>query len=86
MCRPAWSAQLVEAVLQLRRQYPRWGKDKLVWLVRQEGHTTSTSTVGRILRHLKQTGRLKEAPRGRKVTRRRRAQRPYAVRKPAGVR
>jgi transposase InsO family protein len=80
--RPAWSDELVEAVLTLRQQYPRWGKDKLVRLVHDAGHTTSTSTVGRILNQLKQTGRLTEAPRGRVLARRRRVQRPYAVRKP----
>ena len=84
--RPTWSAELVDTVLHLRQQYPRWGKDKLVCLVRHRGHTTCASTVGRILGHLKQTGRLTEAPRGRVLTRRRRLRRPYAVRKPPGYR
>jgi hypothetical protein len=26
---PSWSAALEQAVLKLRREYPRWGKDKL---------------------------------------------------------
>jgi transposase-like protein len=34
---PTWSAQLADRVLALRRQYPRWGKDKLVVLLRREG-------------------------------------------------
>ena len=34
---PTWSAQLAERVLALRRQYPRWGKDKLVVLLGREG-------------------------------------------------
>jgi transposase len=27
---PRWSPELVETVLRVREQYPRWGKDKLV--------------------------------------------------------
>jgi len=40
-------------VLKLREEYPRWGKDKLVVLLHDEGFTGSTSTVGRILNRLK---------------------------------
>ena len=40
---------MVERVLALRRKYPRWGKDKLVVLLQQEGLWVSTSMVGRIL-------------------------------------
>ena len=43
----------MEAVLKLREEYPRWGKDKLVVLLHDEGFTDSTSTVGRILNRLK---------------------------------
>lgn len=28
--RPTWMPELSERVLSLRKQYPRWGKDKLV--------------------------------------------------------
>jgi transposase len=49
---PTWTSELVEAVLQLRTQYPRWGKDKLVVMLRRQGHALSTSMVGRILRLL----------------------------------
>jgi transposase-like protein len=31
--KPTWSAELAERVLSLRKQYPRWGKDKLVVLL-----------------------------------------------------
>ena len=55
-------------------------------LVHDAGHSTSAATVGRILRHLKHCGRLKEAPRGRVLARRRHLRRPYAVRKPHGYR
>ena len=34
--KPTWSAELVERVLALRKQYPRWGKDKLVVLLRKK--------------------------------------------------
>jgi transposase InsO family protein len=69
-------------VLGLREQYPRWGKAKLVVLLRREGWQTSASTVGRILRRLKARGALREPPRNGVATRKRPFRRPYAVRKP----
>jgi putative transposase len=81
--RPTWSFHLEEKVLTLRLQFPRWGKDKLVVLLRRQGQEVSTSMVGRILVHLKRQGRLVEAPRtGVKGSRRALRVRPYAVRKP----
>ena len=59
---PTWTKGLENAVLELRRLTPGWGKDKLVVLLRDQGWQCSTSMVGRILRHLKETGRLVEAP------------------------
>ena len=80
--RPTWTAPLVESVLALRRQYPRWGKDKLVVLLGREGLRVSTSMVGRILTHLKKRGLLVEPlGRGWRV-RRPRPPRPWATRKP----
>lgn len=79
--RPLWSRELVRAVRELREQYPRWGKDKLVVLVRGQGHEASTSTVGRILGHLKHRGELKE-PKRRVISAKRKSRRPYGVRKP----
>jgi putative transposase len=76
-----WSRELVKAVKELREEYPRWGKDKLVVLVGDQGHEVSTSTVGRILRHLKQREELKE-PKRRAILGKRRSRRPYGVRKP----
>ena len=61
--RPTWSFLFEEKVLGLRLQFPRWGKDKLVVLLRNQGLRLSTSMVGRILAHLKRQGRLVEAPR-----------------------
>ena len=77
------------AVLHLREQYPRWGKDKLVVMLRDRGwqvstSQVSTSRVGRILIHLKARGVLKEPPRNGISTRKRLWRRPYAVRKPKG--
>lgn len=37
--------ELAQAVLDLREQYPRWGKDKLVVLLRREGWQVSTSDI-----------------------------------------
>src|SRR3972149_5082131 len=83
---PTWTPRLVERVLALRRQYPRWGKDKLVVLLGREGQKVSTSMVGRILTYLKKRGLLIEPlPRGFRV-RRPRPPRPWATRKPRDYR
>jgi len=82
--KPTWSPELVEAVLRLREQYPRWGKDKLVILVRREGFVTSASTVGRILRRLNERWVLREPLRRAIATGKRRPERSYAKRKPRG--
>lgn len=47
---PQWSATLAATVLRLRRQYPCWGKLKLVVPLRRQGLRTSAATVGCILR------------------------------------
>ena len=82
--RPEWSRELNEAVLRLREQYPAWGKETLQVLLAREGHTTSVSTVGRILGQLKARGVLRQAPRRVVSAHRRRLRREYAVRKPRG--
>lgn len=79
---PTYSADLVNAVLRLREEYPRWGKDKLVILLHREGLGCSASTVGRILRRLKERGVLQETVSIHISARKRQWQRPYAVRKP----
>jgi putative transposase len=79
---PTASLELVEAVLKLREKYPRWGKDKLVVLLRQQGFQVSTSMVGRIIRRLKDRGVLQEPVRNHVSARRRVLKRPYAIRKP----
>ena len=59
---PGWSPALVEAVEQLRLDNPMWGKRKLAVLVRREGFTVSTSTVGRILGRLVRRGAITPVP------------------------
>ncbi len=79
---PTWTASQSEAVLELRREYPRWGKDKLVVLLRRKNLPLSTSMVGRILSDLKRRGVLLESS-GKVLTRRRKMRgRPWARRKP----
>ena len=82
--KPTWAAELAERVLSLRKQYPRWGKDKLVVLLRRERRSVSTSMVGRILADLKRRGTLHEPPRPAvlRQSRRKLRNRPWAIRKP----
>jgi putative transposase len=79
--KPTWPADLEQRVFQLREQYPRWGKDKLVVLLAREGVRVSVSMVGRILKHLKETGQLVE-PLPERRRRKELSARPYAIRKP----
>ena len=58
--KPMTPAAVEDAILELREKYPRWGKDKLVVLLRRRGITVSTSTVGRVLKRLKGRGVLVE--------------------------
>ncbi len=79
---PIYPVELVIAVQKLREEYPRWGKDKLVVLLRDGGMSCSASTVGRIIRRLKDRGVLKEPVPNHVSARKRQRQRPYAIRKP----
>ena len=79
---PTWSSEVIAAVHRLREQFPRWGKDKLVVLLRREGHVVSTSMVGRILRSLRDRNLLSAPLRWISARRRRRWLRLHAVRKP----
>jgi putative transposase len=82
--RPTWTVAQLRAVRAVRLRYPRWGKDKLVVLLRRDGIGLSASMVGRILARLHRSGELGE-PAGRRISARKRTwRRPYAVRKPAG--
>jgi len=81
---PTWTVELAERLLSLRKQYPRWGKDKLAVLLRREKCTVSTSMVGRILGDLKRRGALHEPPKSAvlRQARRKLRNRPWAIRKP----
>lgn len=81
--RPTWTLAQITAVRRQRERYPRWGKDKLVVLLRREGILVSTSMVGRILLRLRRTGELRDPARRGISARRRTWRRPHAVRKPA---
>jgi len=78
---PQWSYQLIMAVRELRKKYPRWGKEKIAVLLGNEGLNASASTVGRIINYLKKRGDLKE-PKIRTISTKRKIKRPYAIRKP----
>ena len=82
--KPTWTAELAERVLSLRKQYPRWGKDKLVVLLQRERRWVSTSMVGRLLVDLKRRGALHEPPQPAvlRQARRKLRNRPWAIRKP----
>lgn len=79
--KPLWEFKLIMAIKELRKNYPRWGKDKLIVLLMEQGWKTSASTVGRILKHLKKRGDIIEVKR-RTISARRRLQRIHAIRKP----
>ena len=68
--------------MKLREQYPRWGKDKLVILLQEQGWQVSTSIVGRIIHHLKERVVLQEPLINQVSAKRRPLKRPHAVRKP----
>lgn len=76
-----WTTDEILAVQRLRERFPRWGKEKLWRLLERSGLVLAVSRIGRILRYLKRSGKLKE-PLVRSLVRRRRWQRPYATRKP----
>lgn len=77
-----WLPRLVDAVQLLREAYPRWGKDKLVVLLRRRGFQVSTSKVGRILTWLRDRGVIRDPVLVRRPQRRASRPRPYAIRKP----
>ena len=83
--KPRWSAELVQAVERLRRQYPKWGKEKLAPLLQPAGLSASESAVGRILKDLKRRKVLPEL-RPWAISARKRQTRRYATRKPADYR
>lgn len=77
----SWTTEQILAVKELREAHPRWGKDKLVVLLRRQRMVLSTSMVGRILAYLQASGQLVEPVRA-VAPRTRRQARPHARRKP----
>jgi len=78
---------VVDLILKLRTQYPRWGK-KLVVLLGRKGIKVSASTVGRVMNRLKARGVLVEplnVTQAKLACKRRRKPR-YAIRKPKDYR
>ena len=80
--KPTYTTELIENVLELREQYPRWGKNKLVLLLKEKGIESSASTVGRILNRLRKRGILQEPIINLISAKKRQRKRPYAIRKP----
>ncbi len=79
---PTWTPEIAQAVLEIREQYPGWGKAKLAKLLEGRGIKVSESMVGRIIKSLKDRGVLREPIRNCISARKRSQKRPYAVRKP----
>ena len=81
---PETAPEIVEEIRKLREQYPRWGKDKLVVLLKRKGINISTSTIGRTINRLKAKGFLKEPVNAlqAKLARKRKWKPRYATRKP----
>src|SRR4030065_1745969 len=86
--KPLTPVPVEDRILELRTKYPRWGKDKLVVLLRREEIRVSTSTVGRGMKRLKDRGVLVEPLNVRlaREARKRRRKPRYAIRKPQGYR
>lgn len=79
---PTWTPELAAAVQAKREQFPRWGKDKIARLLRDEGWTVSISMTGRILADLKRRGVLRLPLRLSLSKRKRAVPRSHATRKP----
>lgn len=79
---PTWTRAEIQAVAKIRQEFPRWGKEKLHRLLRRyKGVAIAVSRIGRILKNLKDNGKLIEGTRCLKA-RNARKKRPYARRKP----
>jgi len=83
---PETPLRVIERILGLREEYPRWSRDKLAVLLGREGIKVSGSTVGRVMARLRARGLLVEPENVRlaKLARKRRRKQRYAVRRPKG--
>lgn len=83
---PTWTRAEIQAVASMRKEFPRWGKEKLHRLIRKyRGLVIPVSRIGRILKNLKDNGKLIEGFNPIKA-RKARKKRPHARRKPKGYR
>lgn len=79
---PTAPTDLVTSVRSIREEWPRWGKEKIGALLRDQGKTVSTSMVGRILKRLQESGQIREAVWNSVMVKKHQRLRPYATRKP----
>lgn len=79
---PTWTFEEAQAVLEMREEYPCWGKEKIARLLEARGIKVSVSMVGRILKQLKERGILKEPIHNHISAGKKLQKRPYAIRKP----
>lgn len=80
--RPETKEAVVNRIRELRERYPRWGKEKIRVLLKREGISVSSSTVGRTIGRLKRLGYLKEPIPNFISSKKRYIKRAWAVRKP----
>ena len=70
--KPLWGEAEKQIVLQIRRENPTYGKEKIaIILKRDHGQTLSESTVGRILKFLSFKGLITKSPSALRTKRRR---------------
>lgn len=70
--KPLWGEAEKKLVLQIRRENPTYGKEKIaIILSRDHAQTLSESTVGRILTHLKEKGLIIKSPSALRTKRKR---------------
>ena len=81
---PETPLRTIERIQALREKHPRWSRDKLAVLLKDEGIRVSGSTVGRVMARLRARGLLVEPENVRlaKLARKRRRKPRYAVRRP----
>lgn len=79
---PLTDPAVVSQIHSLRKQYPRWGKEKISRLVWKKGISVSVSTVGRTITRLKAQGVLKETMPNFISAKKRYLKRAWGVRRP----
>jgi transposase InsO family protein len=70
--KPRWGESEKQLVLQIRRQNPTYGKEKITIILKRDfGKSISESTVGRILTYLKEKGLITKSPSALRTKRKR---------------